>query len=170
MCFDEQELLAILAELIRELHHRKKLFASAGLPNIDQYNAETGADLRRLIFACDEVAEVLDRTGLSKEQKELVNQIESRLATIARLGRAFGIHLILATQRPDANLLSGQIRNNLNCRICGRADNILSQLILDNTDAANQIPKDAKGRFMLHDGTVFQGYLFDEKNLNNELE
>lgn len=163
MCFDEQELLAILAELVRELHHRKMLFASAGLPNIDQYNAETGADLRRLIFACDEVAEVLDRTGLSKEQKELVNQIESRLATIARLGRAFGIHLILATQRPDANLISGQICNNLNCRICGRADNILSQLILDNTDAANQIPKDAKGRFMLHDGTVFQGYLFDEK-------
>ena len=71
--------------------------------------------------------------------------------------------MILATQRPDANLISGQIRNNLNCRICGRADNILSQLILDNTDAANQIPKDAKGRFMLHDGTVFQGYLFDEK-------
>lgn len=165
MCFDEQELLAILAELVRELHHRKMLFASAGLPNIDQYNAETGADLRRLIFACDEVAEVLDRTGLSKEQKELVNQIESRLATIARLGRAFGIHLILATQRPDANLISGQICNNLNCRICGRADNILSQLILDNTDAANQIPKDAKGRFMLHDGTVFQGYLFDEKNI-----
>lgn len=89
--------------------------------------------------------------------------LESRLAAIARLGRVFGIHLILATQRPDANLLSGQIRNNLNCRICGRADNILSQLILDNTDAANQIPKDAKGRFMLHDGTVFQGYLFDEK-------
>ena len=118
MCFDEQELLAILAELVRELHHRKKLFASAGLPNIDQYNAETGADLRRLIFACDEVAEVLDRTGLSKERKELVNQIESRLATIARLGRAFGIHLILATQRPDANLISGQIRNNLNCRLC----------------------------------------------------
>ena len=165
MCLDEQELLAILAELVRELHHRKKLFASAGLPNIDQYNAETGADLRRLIFACDEVAEVLDRTGLSKEQKELVNQIKSRLATIARLGRAFGIHLILATQRPDANLISGQIRSNLNCRICGRADNILSQLILDNTDAANQIPKDAKGRFMLHDGTVFQGYLFDEKNI-----
>ena len=50
---------------------------------------------------------MLDRTGLSKEQKELVNQIKSRLATIARLGRAFGIHLILATQRPDANLISG---------------------------------------------------------------
>ena len=165
MSFDQQELLPLLLEQVEELHHRKKLFASAELPNIDQYNAETGADLHRLIFACDEVAEVLDRTGLSKERKELVNQIESRLATVARLGRAFGIHLILATQRPDANLISGQIRNNLNCRICGRADNILSQLILDNTDAANQIPKDAKGRFMLHDGTVFQGYLFDESNI-----
>ena len=163
MCFDEQELLKLLTGLVEELHRRKKLLTSAGLPNIDQYNAETGANLHRLIFACDEVAEVLDRTGLNKEQKELVNQIENRLATIARLGRAFGIHLILATQRPDANLISGQIRNNLNCRICGRADNVLSQLILDNTDAASQIPKDAKGRFMLHNGTVFQGYLFDEK-------
>ena len=165
MCFDEQDLLVLLTGLVEELHRRKELFASTGKPNIDQYNAATGNNLRRIIFACDEVAEVLDRTGLTREQKEIVSQIENRLATIARLGRAFGIHLILATQRPDANLISGQIRNNLNCRICGRADNILSQLILDNTDAANQIPKDAKGRFMLHDGTIFQGYLFDEYKL-----
>lgn len=67
-------------------------------------------DLPRYIFACDEVAEVLDKTGLSKEQKEQVAQVESRLATIARQGRAFGIHLILATQRPDANILAGQIK------------------------------------------------------------
>jgi len=165
MCFDEQELLILLTDLVEELHRRKKLFAATGQPNIDQYNASAGTRLQRLVFACDEVAEVLDRTGLTKEQKDIVNQVESRLATIARLGRAFGIHLILATQRPDANLISGQIRNNLNCRICGRADNILSQLILDNTDAANQIPKDSKGRFMLHDGTIFQGYLFDENEL-----
>lgn len=55
-------------------------------------------------FACDEVAELLDRTGRSKEDKERLNQIENMLATLARLGRAFGIHLILATQRPDATL------------------------------------------------------------------
>ena len=54
--------------------------------------------------AGDEVAEVLDKTGRSKEDKELLAQIENRLSTIARLGRAFGIHLILATQRPDANI------------------------------------------------------------------
>ena len=45
------------------------------------------------------------------------------------------------------------------------ADSVLSQIILDNTSAAQQIPKDARGRFLLHDGTVFQGYLFDEERL-----
>lgn len=71
----------------------------------------------------DEVAEILDKTGLTKEEKEQVTRIENRLSTIARQGRAFGIHLFLSTQRPDANILSGQIKNNIGYRICGRADN-----------------------------------------------
>ena len=162
MCFEEQSTLELLTELTEELERRKQLFASAGLPNIDSYNAGREEKLKRHIFACDEIAEMLDKTGLTKEQKETVTKIESRLSMIARQGRAFGIHLILATQRPDANILSGQIRNNINCRICGRADNILSQIILDNTAAAEQIPKDASGRFLLHDGTVFQAYWFDD--------
>ena len=162
MCFEEQSTLELLTELTEELERRKGLFASAGLPNIDSYNAGREERLKRHIFACDEIAEMLDKTGLTKDQKEIVTKIESRLSMIARQGRAFGIHLILATQRPDANILSGQIRNNINCRICGRADNILSQIILDNTAAAEQIPKDASGRFLLHDGTVFQAYWFDD--------
>ena len=108
---------------------------------------------------------MLDRTGRSKEDRELLAQIESRLATLARLGRAFGIHLILATQRPDANVIPGQIKNNLDFRVCGRADDILSGIILGNSSADDQIPKDARGRFILQDGTVFQGYLFDEGRL-----
>ena len=163
MCFEEQSTLELLTKLTEELERRKTLFASAGLPNIDSYNEGREEKLKRHIFACDEIAEMLDKTGLTKEQKETVTRIESRLSMIARQGRAFGIHLILATQRPDANILSGQIRNNINCRICGRADNILSQIILDNTAAAEQIPKDASGRFLLHDGTVFQAYWFDDE-------
>ena len=162
MCFEEQSTLELLTKLTEELEHRKGLFASAGVPNIDSYNTGREEKMKRHIFACDEIAEMLDKTGLTKEQKETVTKIESRLSMIARQGRAFGIHLILATQRPDANILSGQIRNNINCRICGRADNILSQIILDNTAAAEQIPKDASGRFILHDGTVFQAYWFDD--------
>lgn len=164
-CFTLEELVPLLDELLAILEKRKRLFKNVGCANLGEYNAAMNEDLPRYIFACDEVAEVLDKTGLSKEQKEQVAQVESRLATIARQGRAFGIHLILATQRPDANILAGQIKNNIDCRICGRADNILSQIILDSTDASDRIPKTSRGRFLLHDGTVFQAFLFDDKTL-----
>ena len=162
MCFEEQSTLELLTELVEELERRKKLLSASGLPNIDHHNAVTGEHLQRYIFACDELAEMLDKTGLTKDQKETVNKIEGLLSTIARQGRAFGIHLILATQRPDSTILNGQIKNNINCRICGRADNVLSMIILDNTDAADQIPEDAQGRFLLNDGTMFQSYWFDD--------
>ena len=116
----------------------------------------------RIVFAVDEIAEILDKTGLTKTEKEQVARIENRLSTIARQGRAFGIHLFLSTQRPDANILSGQIRNNIGYRICGRADHVLSSIILDNTDASDKIPHDAQGRFLTGDGTVFQAYWFDD--------
>lgn len=162
MCFEEQSTLELLTELTEELERRKQLLTATGQPNIDRYNESTGENLKRYIFACDEVAEMLDKTGLTKEQKEVVGKIESRLSMIARQGRAFSIHLILATQRPDANILSGQIKNNLNIRICGRADHVLSQIILDSTEAADQIPDYAQGRFITQDGTVFQAYWFDD--------
>ena len=162
MCFDEQSTLELLTELTEELEHRKLLLKASGQPNIDYYNAATGENLKRYIFACDEVAEMLDKIGLTKEQKETANKIESKLSMIARQGRAFGIHLMLATQRPDSNILHGQIKNNITYRICGRADNVLSQIILDNTSAAEQIPEDSQGRFILNDGTVFQAYWFDD--------
>lgn len=164
-CFTLEELVPLLDELLAILEERKRLFKNVGCANLGEYNAATNEDLPRYIFACDEVAEVLDKTGLNKEQKEQVAQVESRLASIARQGRAFGIHLILATQRPDANILAGQIKNNIDCRICGRADNVLSQIILDSTDAADRIPKTSRGRFLLHDGTVFQAFLFDDKTI-----
>ena len=165
MCFTEDDLLHTLNQLAAVLEYRKGRLAETGCPNLNAYNETTGEGLPRLIFACDEVAEVLDRTGRSKEDKERLGQIENKLSTIARLGRAFGIHLILSTQRPDAAVIPGQIKNNLDFRVCGRADNVLSQIILDNTSAAEQIPKDARGRFITGDGTVFQGYLFNEGRL-----
>jgi len=165
ICFDEDHLIEILTGLAEELQRRKVLLRENECNNIDEYNKRMCKALHRYTFACDEVAEILDKTGLTKEQKDKVSLIESKLSAIARQGRAFGIHLILATQRPDANILSGQIRNNIDCRVCGRADNVLSQIILDSTDAAELIPKDAAGRFLLHDGTIFQAYLFDESNL-----
>ena len=161
MCITEESLLDTLDRLVAALENRKSEFEALGCPNIDSYN-KIRRPLPRLIFACDEAAEMLDKTGADAGRKKLLAQIESRLSTIARQGRAFGIHLILATQRPDAAVIPGQIKNNMDFRVCGRADNVLSQIILDSTDAADQIPKDARGRFIIGDGTVFQGYLFDE--------
>lgn len=165
ICFEETDLLDLLTGLVTELERRKEIFRTVGCSNIDTYNKTTGENLQRLIFACDEVAEVLDKTGADAERKKLLAQIENRLSTIARQGRAFGIHLILATQRPDATIIPGQIRNNMDFRVCGRADSVLSSIILDNTDAADLIPKDARGRFLLHDGTIFQAYWFEESDL-----
>lgn len=165
MCFTEEDLRYTLDQLAAVLEYRKNAFKALGCPNIDAYNETTEQPLPRLIFACDEVAEMLGKTGADNERKKLLAQIENKLSTIARQGRAFGIHLILATQRPDATIIPSQIRNNMDFRVCGRADSVLSQIILDNTSAAEQIPKDARGRFITGDGTVFQGYLFDEGQL-----
>lgn len=161
MCFTEADLLQTLDHLVDIQRERSERFTNAGCEKLTVYNRTTGEHLPRLIFACDEVAEVLDSTGLDKTDKEFRKKIESRLSTLARLGRAFGIHLILATQRPDTNVIPGQIRSNMDFRVCGRADSILSSIILGNGNADEQIPKDASGRFITGDGTVFQGYLFD---------
>lgn len=165
MIFDPQTLLSALEELTAELERRRGLFLSAGTPNLTEYNKATGENLPRYIFACDEVAEILDTTGLDKAEKEVFAKIVRHLSLIARQGRAFGIHLMLSTQRPDAATIPPQIRTNMSLRVCGRADDILSQIILDSPAAAEQIPHDAKGRFVTNMGQTFQGFLFDNSIL-----
>ena len=77
-------------------------------------------------------------------------------------------HLILATQRPDADILKGQIKNNLSIRICGRADKVLSQIILDNTEAVDKIRPNDVGVFVSNfvsgDG-VFKAYMIEDNFL-----
>ena len=162
---DEKTLYKVLVSITDELQNRKQVLRTAGVANIDEYNRNAEKKLYRIVFACDEIAEVLDKTGLSKQQKDEILKIESELSIIARQGRAFGIHLVLATQRPDAGILNGQIRNNIDTRICGRADNVLSQIILDSTDAADLIAKSSQGRFLTNSGKIFQAYWFDENIL-----
>lgn len=159
---DPDVLVVCLKNLVNELHSRMNLFSELGCANIDEYNRRYDDHLPRVVFGCDEVAELLDKTGLDKNAKEKIAKYESGIATIARLGRAFGIHLILATQRPDANIISGQIKNNIDFRACGRADNILSQIILDKSDANDLISKNAQGRFLTNSDVLFQAYYFDD--------
>ncbi len=165
LLFEEDELRQRLCELTEELEARKVILKESGLPNIHEYNRQSETPMKRILFAVDEFAEIFDKTGRSKADREIIDEVVGYVSTIARQGRAMGIHLILATQRPDANILPGQIKNNLDIRICGRADQVLSQIILDSTDAKDLIPKASRGRFIMGDGTIFQGFLIDESEL-----
>ena len=155
-----------LQKIEQEMRHRIEVLRKADKRNIKDFNL-THSEYRypRIIIACDEAAQLLDKTGRTKEEKEVIEQITKYLALFARQGRAVGVHLMLATQRPDASVIPGSIKSELDCRICGRADLILSQIVLDNGNAHDQIPKDAQGRFLLGDGdegTLFQGFWFDD--------
>lgn len=159
----DKALIVELQSLIQELDRRKGLLFDTNCKDIEAYNQKCPfSPLKHIIFACDELAELLDLTGLSKEEKETKKKISSSIATVARLGRAFGIHLFLSTQRPDAEIVSGQIKNNIIYRICGRADEVLSRIILDNGNAAEKVPANGQGVFINQDGVLFKGYLLDK--------
>lgn len=157
--FDYDSTIKSLSALVDEMNYRKNLFKEVGCSNIKEYNNTHDDRLKRYLICIDEIAEMLDKTGLDKQTKEKVTTIEGYLSTLARLSRSFGFTLLVCTQRPDATILSGQIKNNLDFRACGRADNVLSQIILDNTDASKKISKQARGRFLTDEGRIFQAYL-----------
>ena len=159
---EEQAFLQLLERLAAEIESRKAEFNRLDVQNIKEYRHKTHDYMQRIVVACDEVAELLDKTGANKERKETIDKIAAALSLVARQGRAFGVHLVLATQRPDANVIPAQVKSNIGTRICGRADATLSTIILGDGKADEEIPKDAQGRFILEDGTVFQGYYFDD--------
>lgn len=67
-------------------------------------------------------------------------------------------------------MLDGQIKSNIDVRICGKADKILSEVILGkgNTDADALIPKDAQGLFLTNNNKVFRGYFFPNNFIEKE--
>lgn len=162
---EPEELDNMLERVLKILEDRRNILVKSGTSNIAEFNRKTGSDICRIIVACDEIAEVLDKTGLDKDQKVIINQIEAKFSTIARLGRAFGIHLIFATQRPDADILKGQIKNNIGHRICGRADKVLSQIILDNSGASDKISPNDQGMFLTNTGVLFKAYYVEDNCL-----
>lgn len=110
---ETEEVIKCLSQMAEELKRRKELFRNTFSKNISDYNSQGKETLDRIVFACDEIAEMLDKSGLAKEEKQNIEKMERYLSLLARQGRAFGIHLLLATQRPDATILNGQIKNNV---------------------------------------------------------
>lgn len=168
----KNELSNVLDNLVNEYDIRVKELIKAGANNIDNYNKMNSKKMKHIVFAFDEVAEVfaVDKKYLSKEEQEQLSKIEANIDKIARLGRAVGIHLLLSTQRPSADIIPKQTRTNIGYRICFRADEILSNIILDNKEASDRIPKNARGIYISNvNRKLSQGYWIDdyEKILNN---
>lgn len=114
----------------------------------------------------------LGKGSIEKERNDIKGQIGYLMGQIARLGRAAGISMVLATQRPDAAVLPGEVKNNLDARIAqGRMDTTPSLMTLDS-DAATRLPN-IKGRAILRTGqdyTEFQAYFLPPELLPKILQ
>lgn len=128
-----EEAIPLVQFCYEETNRRYKILQSKRLQKISQLK---GADtLPRIVVIFDEFADLM----LDKESKQ---EIEKPLKSIGAKARAAGIHLILATQRPEASVVTPLLRSNLPGRIClhvptGKDSN----LILDQEDAANLLGK-----------------------------
>lgn len=169
---DRSRALEVLEMLVQENEYRLKIFRDLEVKNLSEYNRRTGQNLCRIGVFTDEIAEMLDKKGVSKEKRQIYEALEGKLSTLARLSRATGINLFMGVQRPDANILTGQIKNNIPVRISGRfADKAASEIVLGNTDAVD-LP-DIKGRFLYKVGNEtieFQAYFFDDETMLHDVD
>jgi S-DNA-T family DNA segregation ATPase FtsK/SpoIIIE len=138
---------------VREMEERYKTLAAFGVRNIDQYNRnvramqsekkpgeplldDKGNEIKPLPFIVvliDELADLMMVAG---------NEVEESIARLAQMARAIGIHLVLATQRPSVDVITGLIKANLPARISFRVSSkIDSRTILDGNGAEQLLGK-----------------------------
>lgn len=140
---DNHKVINTLNSLCVEMDNRYKLLQDAMVRNIIEYNAkflsrklnpnEGHRFLPYIVVVIDEVADLMMTAG---------KEIETPIARLAQLARAIGIHLILATQRPSVNVITGMIKANFPARIAFRVTSkIDSRTILDANGADQLIGK-----------------------------
>lgn len=100
-------------------------------------------------FLCTENFIPTHNTDEGKEQDMLKGEASMIIGSVARLGRAAGVHLIIATQRPDATLIPGETKANLGVRLnCGRTDANASSMILGSGEGS-RVKASPRGRLYL---------------------
>jgi S-DNA-T family DNA segregation ATPase FtsK/SpoIIIE len=144
---------AALKWLLREMEQRYQVFAKVGVRNISSFNARkktadpatsSANDQQQLAGVAPDDIEVPDRLpyiiAVVDELADLMAtapaEIESSIARLAQLARAAGIHIIIATQRPSVNVITGIIKANLPSRIAFQvASQVDSRTIIDTKGA-----------------------------------
>ena len=147
---DARQAELVLNSLCIEMDERYKLLALAGVNNLKLYNekykdryllpTEGHKYLPYLVVVIDEYADLTMAGGAGGDARKTSKNISDYIVRLAQKGRAAGIHVIIATQRPSVNVITGLIKTNFPTRIAfrvvGRVD---SQTILDTTGAENLI-------------------------------
>ncbi|MCL2715660.1 MAG: FtsK/SpoIIIE domain-containing protein [Alphaproteobacteria bacterium] len=131
-----EEALAILRDAVVEMDARFQTMAGEGFTSLGDRIKAGRQDLPYLVLVFDEFADlILGSSDGRKTFEELVSRIAGK-------GRAAGIHLVLATQRPDARVVTGLIKANLPLRVCLKvANSTNAQIVLDETGAESLFGK-----------------------------
>ena len=107
--YEEQEALNALVWMCEIMEFRYKKLENGGYKNIDEFNKSEVAKMKRIVIIIDEFADLMT--------KNLKKETETAIIRLAQLARAAGIHMIIATQRPTVNVITGNIKANMPTRI-----------------------------------------------------
>ena len=140
----------VLNSLCIEMDERYKLLAAAGVNDIKLYNekykdrhllpTEGHKYLPYLVVVIDEYADLTMTGGANPEARKSAKNISDSIVRLAQKGRAAGLHVIIATQRPSVNVITGLIKTNFPTRIAFRVvSGVDSRTILDAQGAENLI-------------------------------
>lgn len=127
---ETRDAIDLLRRLTAEMDDRYQMFRSIGVSTVDEYNKNPRGNykLPRTVLIVDELSDLM----LSAGRKN----IENMIVRLAQKARACGIHLILATQRPSKDVVTGRIKDNIPTRVSFRvADKIASRIILERNGA-----------------------------------
>lgn len=132
-----EKAIGVLSWATREMDRRYKLFAKERVRNLEAYNEkaerENGEILPYIVIIIDELADMMMMAP---------DEVEKTIARIAQMARATGMHLILATQRPSVDVVTGLIKANFPARIAfAVSSQIDSRVILDSPGAERLLGK-----------------------------
>jgi len=124
---DVQRILGVLRWLVVEMEHRYRLLEGVHARDIAAYNRKTKNPIPRIVVIIDELADLM---------MSAPDQTEHNLVRLAQMARATGIHLVVATQRPSTDVVTGLIKANFPARLAfAVASGIDSRVILDTPGA-----------------------------------
>jgi hypothetical protein len=131
----DRSISEVLDVLIEEMNNRNLLFKQQKADDLADYVTKTGKPLARIVLLCDEYFDLI-------ADKKTRSEIETRVARLGSKGRSSGIHLILATQYPKADVVTGVLKANLSGRVCLRmTDARQSQVVLGQSGAERLLGK-----------------------------